>query len=251
MNGPRIGKPGAGGQRPPDLPLGRHRPADQPAAQHIDRRKDTARTAARGGNRPARAQGRRAGRTARHALISGVGRAGVRPSRLPPAAVGSAYARRSRCARQSDVSCGFAASGSRVGQSASSASARLLPATSIASVAAMNRSRSPSSTPCGVRGFHPGAQVLHHLIGLQHIGPDLVAPARIALVFMRGVDRRRCACPAPADKAATSARSSQMSRFWCCDFIDWRSPRYSVGKWVIRTAESVVLTCWPPAPDDR
>ena len=23
------------------------------------------------------------------------------------------------------------------------------------------------------------------------------------------------------------------------------------GKWVIRTAESVLLTCWPPAPDDR
>ena len=24
-----------------------------------------------------------------------------------------------------------------------------------------------------------------------------------------------------------------------------------VGRWVIRTAESVVFTCWPPAPDDR
>ena len=24
-----------------------------------------------------------------------------------------------------------------------------------------------------------------------------------------------------------------------------------LGIWVIRTAESVVLTCWPPAPEDR
>ena len=24
-----------------------------------------------------------------------------------------------------------------------------------------------------------------------------------------------------------------------------------VGRWVMRTAESVVLTCWPPAPDER
>ena len=24
-----------------------------------------------------------------------------------------------------------------------------------------------------------------------------------------------------------------------------------VGMWVMRTAESVVLTCWPPAPEER
>src|SRR5207248_1097314 len=31
----------------------------------------------------------------------------------------------------------------------------------------------------GVAGFDPGAQILHHLIGLQHVRADLVAPADI------------------------------------------------------------------------
>ena len=35
-----------------------------------------------------------------------------------------------------------------------------------------------------------GAQILHHLIRMQHIGPDLVAPAGIALGLVLGVDRR-------------------------------------------------------------
>ena len=42
----------------------------------------------------------------------------------------------------------------------------------------------------GVAGFFARAQVFHHLIGLQNIGADLVAPACIALAFMRRVDRR-------------------------------------------------------------
>src|SRR5882724_7133532 len=33
----------------------------------------------------------------------------------------------------------------------------------------------------GVAGLDPGAQVFHHLIGLQHVRPDLVAPADIGL----------------------------------------------------------------------
>jgi murein DD-endopeptidase MepM/ murein hydrolase activator NlpD len=33
----------------------------------------------------------------------------------------------------------------------------------------------------GVRGRHAGAQVLHHLVGLQHVGADLVAPADVGL----------------------------------------------------------------------
>ena len=56
-----------------------------------------------------------------------------------------------------------------------------VPKARCASVAAMNSSRSPSSTPDGVGGLHAGAQVLHHLIGLQHVGADLVAPADVGL----------------------------------------------------------------------
>src|SRR5262245_48443377 len=39
--------------------------------------------------------------------------------------------------------------------------------------------------PC-VAGFDLGAEVFHHLIGLQHVRPDLVAPADVALLrFLR------------------------------------------------------------------
>ena len=40
------------------------------------------------------------------------------------------------------------------------------------------------------------------------------------------------------------------ARFWCCDFSACTT-MMPVGRWVMRTAESVVLTCWPPAPDAR
>ena len=42
--------------------------------------------------------------------------------------------------------------------------------------------------PCGIRGFNIGAQVFHHLIGLQNVGSDLIAPAGITLIFVLGVD---------------------------------------------------------------
>ena len=31
----------------------------------------------------------------------------------------------------------------------------------------------------------------------------------------------------------------------------YRMPNLPPGKWVMRTAESVLLTCWPPAPEAR
>ena len=34
----------------------------------------------------------------------------------------------------------------------------------------------------------PGAQIFNHLVRLQHIRPDLIAPARIALAFMGFID---------------------------------------------------------------
>src|SRR5205823_13956711 len=41
-----------------------------------------------------------------------------------------------------------------------------------------------------VRGFDAGAQILHHLIGLQHVGTDLVAPADIGLGRVHRIGRR-------------------------------------------------------------
>src|SRR5690349_7080341 len=38
----------------------------------------------------------------------------------------------------------------------------------------------------GVGGLHAGAQVLHYLVGLQHVGADLVAPADVGLSGLVG-----------------------------------------------------------------
>ena len=42
-----------------------------------------------------------------------------------------------------------------------------------------------------------------------------------------------------------------MALFLCWLFSSWISTTRPVGRWVIRTAESVVLTDWPPGPDER
>ncbi len=60
-----------------------------------------------------------------------------------------------------------------------------MPKALCASAASMNWSRSPSSTPGG-GGVHAGAQILHHLVGLQHVGADLVAPADVGLGGLLG-----------------------------------------------------------------
>ena len=41
------------------------------------------------------------------------------------------------------------------------------------------------------------------------------------------------------------------SLFWSCDFSSWQDTTRPVGMWVSRTAESVVLTDWPPGPVER
>jgi hypothetical protein len=41
------------------------------------------------------------------------------------------------------------------------------------------------------------------------------------------------------------------ARFWIWDFSFCIDTTMPVGMWVIRTAESVVLTLWPPGPEER
>jgi hypothetical protein len=45
--------------------------------------------------------------------------------------------------------------------------------------------------------------------------------------------------------------SQAVARFLCCERSLWHWTTILVGMWVSRTAESVVLTCWPPAPEER
>ena len=41
------------------------------------------------------------------------------------------------------------------------------------------------------------------------------------------------------------------SLFWCWLRSLCTATTIPVGRWVMRTAESVLLTCWPPAPEAR
>ncbi len=41
------------------------------------------------------------------------------------------------------------------------------------------------------------------------------------------------------------------SRFWICERSSWQATTSPVGRWVTRTAESVVFTDWPPGPVER
>ena len=40
-------------------------------------------------------------------------------------------------------------------------------------------------------------------------------------------------------------------RFLCCERSSWHSTTMPVGMCVMRMAESVLFTCWPPAPEAR
>ena len=42
-----------------------------------------------------------------------------------------------------------------------------------------------------------------------------------------------------------------VSLFADCERSFWHCTTVPVGLWVIRTAESVLFTCWPPAPEAR
>lgn len=43
----------------------------------------------------------------------------------------------------------------------------------------------------------------------------------------------------------------QRSRFWNWLRSSWQATTMPVGLWIRRTADEVLLICWPPAPDDR
>src|SRR5664280_2701675 len=44
---------------------------------------------------------------------------------------------------------------------------------------------------------------------------------------------------------------SALARFLICDFSSWQETTSPVGRWVRRTAEYVVLTDWPPGPEEQ
>ena len=64
--------------------------------------------------------------------------------------------------------------------------------------------------------------------------------------------RAPCGCSSRCRSASRAARICiALALFWICERSFWHDTTTPVGRCVMRTAESVTLTCWPPAPDDR
>src|SRR6266851_1937122 len=74
--------------------------------------------------------------------------------------------------------------------------------------------------------------------------PEPIKDLRVAACF--ACRSRRCLS---LMRAASTA--SAFSLFLCCERASWHSTTIPVGRCVIRTAESVLLTCWPPARAGR
>ena len=96
-----------------------------------------------------------------------------------------------------------------------------------------------------------GAVVLDHRVGVQHVGADLRSPAdvlRLALLLGDLLAAPLC---------SSSSISLEVSIFIAvclladCERSFWHCTTVPVGLCVIRTAESVLFTCWPPAPEAR
>ena len=100
----------------------------------------------------------------------------------------------------------------------------------------------------GVAGFVVGAVIFHHRVRLQEVGANLVAEGDVA-VFTPADSRIRLLpvrCRCRSSRRAFNTRMA-LARFliWLRSF--WQVTTMPVGKWVMRMADSVLFTCWPPA----
>src|SRR5262249_55238274 len=116
-------------------------------------------------------------------------------------------------------------------------------------LALMNSSRSPSSTRWVSRLSTPVRRSLmrdwsstYERIWWPH-SMSVLAEASLS----RSAWRLRSSSSYKRDFRSPIASA----RLRCCERSFWHCTTMPVGKWVMRTAESVLLTCWPPAPDAR
>ena len=90
-----------------------------------------------------------------------------------------------------------------------------------------------------------GAEVLDHLVRVQDVGPHLVAPGRFDIAGELLLGRRLLLL---LEQEQPDFSTQRATRFWICDFSFCIETTMPVGRWVIRTAESVVLTDCRPGP---
>jgi hypothetical protein len=91
-----------------------------------------------------------------------------------------------------------------------------------------------------------GDAPLREVVGADALGAIAAADLQLARARLR----RGCfSCSAASSRACSSAMARE--RFLCCERSSWHSTTTPVGRCVMRIAESVLLTCWPPAPEAR
>ena len=101
-----------------------------------------------------------------------------------------------------------------------------------------------------VAGAHARAQVLHHLVRLQHVAANLAAPPNLALLAVKLVLLGALLVlplfvEARLEDVQRRGAVLDLRAFVLADDDD---AARDVGE---RTAESVVLTPWPPLPEER
>ena len=114
----------------------------------------------------------------------------------------------------------------------------------------MNSSSSPSSTAWTLPRLVAGALVLDELVRRERVRADLTAERDVALLARERVELRLplLALPFGEPRREDLHRARLVLGLRPLVLHDTTMP---VGRCVMRTAESVTLTCWPPAPDDR
>jgi hypothetical protein len=99
-----------------------------------------------------------------------------------------------------------------------------------------------------VAAFDAGAQILDARSGpARSCGSG--CPSRCRTWSPPPRPSRRCASGFPARTAWPRSIFIARSRLACWNARSGRPPRCRSGTWVMRTADSVLLTCWPPAPE--
>ena len=105
--------------------------------------------------------------------------------------------------------------------------------------------------PLHVADLVLGAVVLDHRVGVQDVAADLRAPGDVFDLAPRPAPSPRPVCAPPARSASSAGTASPPPCSGSASARSGTGRRRPVGMWVIRTAESVLLTCWPPAPEAR
>ncbi len=86
---------------------------------------------------------------------------------------------------------------------------------------------------------------------MQGVAADLRAPLRGLLLAALGGELVGAAALLLGEQARPRRICIAVALFCAWERSFWLWATIPVGVWVTRTAESVLLTCWPPAPEAR